>query len=118
MPGDRDIPPLRYLAPIALAICTIAFLWVALGSGGGGDSKGSAAKATRETTTTTRGRGGRKTTTVRKPAAERSSYTVKLGDSIAGIADKVSVPVEKIQELNPDLDPQGLVPGQKIKLRQ
>lgn len=115
--GDRDTLPLRYLAPIALVVCTIAVLWVALGSGGGGDSKGSA-KTTQETTTTTRSRGGKTITKTEKPAAKRSSYKVKLGDSLAGIAAKVGTPVEKIQELNPDLDPQGLVPGQKIKLRQ
>jgi LysM domain len=30
---------------------------------------------------------------------------------------KVDVPVDQILELNPDLDPQTLTPGTKIKLR-
>ena len=48
----------------------------------------------------------------------RASYTVKLGDTLGLISEKTGVPVERLQELNPDLDPQELVVGQKIKLRE
>jgi LysM repeat protein len=54
------------------------------------------------------------TGTKRKP---RRSYTVKTGDTPSGIAEKVNVPLDQILELNPDLDPQTLTPGTKIKLR-
>jgi LysM repeat protein len=43
---------------------------------------------------------------------------VKTGDSLATIAQKTGVTVERLQELNPQLDPQALVSGQKIKLRE
>jgi LysM repeat protein len=42
---------------------------------------------------------------------------VKTGDTPSGIAEKVDVPLDTILELNPDLDPQTLTPGTRIKLR-
>ena len=42
---------------------------------------------------------------------------VKAGDTPSGIAEKPDVPLEQILELNPDLDPQTLAPGTRIKLR-
>ncbi|HZH24279.1 MAG TPA: LysM domain-containing protein [Solirubrobacteraceae bacterium] len=47
----------------------------------------------------------------------RKTYTIKSGDTPSGIAVKVDVPLDQILELNPDLDPQTLTPGTKIKLR-
>ncbi|HKF80363.1 MAG TPA: LysM domain-containing protein [Thermoleophilaceae bacterium] len=43
---------------------------------------------------------------------------MKTGDTLGGIAAKTGVSVDKLQELNPGLDPQGLVSGQKVKLRE
>jgi LysM repeat protein len=45
-------------------------------------------------------------------------YRVKNGDTPSSIAEKTGVPLEEILRLNPDLDPQTLAPGQRIKLRQ
>jgi LysM repeat protein len=47
----------------------------------------------------------------------KKTYTIKAGDTPSGIAVKVGVPLDQILELNPDLDPQTLTPGTKIKLR-
>ena len=41
---------------------------------------------------------------------------VKQGDLLSTIADKTGVPIERIEALNPDLDPQVLIPGQSIKI--
>jgi LysM repeat protein len=46
-----------------------------------------------------------------------ATYTVKSGDTLTSIAADTGVPVVKIQELNPDIDPQILVEGQELKLR-
>jgi LysM repeat protein len=46
-----------------------------------------------------------------------ATYTVKSGDTLTSIAADTGVPVVKIQELNPDVDPQILVTGQELKLR-
>jgi len=56
--------------------------------------------------------------TEERPRRERSFYRVKLNDTLGLIAEKTDVPVERIQELNPELDPQNLVVGQRIRLRE
>ena len=43
---------------------------------------------------------------------------MKSGDTPGAIAQKTKISLEKLQELNPELDPQGLVLGQKLKLRR
>jgi LysM repeat protein len=48
----------------------------------------------------------------------RASYTVKLNDTLGLISEKTGVSVERIEQLNPELDPQSLTVGQKIKLRE
>jgi hypothetical protein len=48
----------------------------------------------------------------------RGVYVVKTGDTLAGIAAQTGLTVERLQELNPELDPQALVSGQRIKLRE
>jgi LysM repeat protein len=45
------------------------------------------------------------------------AYTVKPGDTPSGIAEKTGVPLTKLEELNPSLDPQALAPGTKLKLK-
>ena len=49
--------------------------------------------------------------------AEATIYVVKSNDLLSTIAEKTGVSVDTILQLNPGLDPQALVPGQKIKLR-
>src|SRR6185503_17932224 len=57
-------------------------------------------------------------TTTTTPAVSGKFYTVKTGDTLAGIAEQVGVSVAQLQELNPALDPQALVSGQKIRIRE
>ena len=42
---------------------------------------------------------------------------VQEGDTLTVIARKNGVPVARIEELNPGVDPQALIPGQELKLR-
>jgi peptidoglycan endopeptidase LytE len=107
---DARQSPARVLAPLALALCTIAFLYVVISSGSSDDGGGGSTSA--KTSTSER---KRPTTT---PQTVKRTYTVKTGDTLGGIAAKTGVSVEKLQELNPGLDPQALVSGQKIKLRE
>ena len=44
-------------------------------------------------------------------------YVVQPDDTLTGIAAKNGVSVERIEALNPDLDPQALQAGAKLKLR-
>lgn len=52
-----------------------------------------------------------------QPEPEQETYTVQEGDTLSGIAVKTGVPVERIADLNPELDPQSLSTGQVVKLR-
>jgi LysM repeat protein len=104
MPDRR---PARLLAPLALVAFVILVVLI-ISSAGGGGSKSSTTKSNR-TTTTTRA----------QPPAKPRRYTVKSSDtSLDSIARKTGVPTNRLLELNPSLDPQTLVPGQQIKLRQ
>jgi LysM repeat protein len=45
------------------------------------------------------------------------SYEVQSGDTLTSIAHKTGVPVARILRLNPGVDPQILISGEKLKLR-
>ena len=47
--------------------------------------------------------------------APARSYIVKPGDNLAAIAEETGVPLEELRSLNPALDPQGLVAGQRVQ---
>jgi LysM repeat protein len=51
------------------------------------------------------------------PKTDALSYVVKRGDALSVIAERTGVEEDRLKELNPDLDPLTLVPGQRIKLR-
>jgi LysM repeat protein len=109
--GPRS--PARLLAPLALVAFTLAVALVVLSSsvgddGNGGTDASDRAGTSAQTTTTT------PTTTTPR----RSTYTVETGDTLVLIAEKTGVSVERLQELNPELDPQALLSGQKINLRE
>lgn len=46
-----------------------------------------------------------------------AAYVVQNGDTLTSIARKTGVSVERLQRLNPDVDPQILVSGERLKLR-
>jgi LysM repeat protein len=109
----RSSSTARIFAPAALAICAVAVLIVIGGSVGGGDDDSSGGSNS-AADTTSRQTGGTTTTPVKRQPA---TYTVKSGDTLGAIAETTGVSVETIQELNPELDPQALIAGQKIQLR-
>lgn len=60
-----------------------------------------------------------RTTTADRPRRRRpATYTIRANDTLTGIAEANGTTADRLQELNPELDPQGLVAGQKIKLRE
>jgi LysM repeat protein len=104
----------RLLAPLALIAVTVAALAIVLGSGVVGDDNSSESAGARDLPAAT----DRAGTQNKKKKRAPTTYTIKANDTLSGIAEKTGVSVERLQELNPDLDPQGLVAGQKIKLRE
>jgi LysM repeat protein len=72
--------------------------------------------------------GGDSDTEKRTPAGEvtrqspsgepqASAYVVQSGDTLTAIARKTGVSVRRLQELNPGVDPQILISGEKLKLK-
>jgi len=112
MPPSGSTSDARLLAPLALVLFAVAvILTVVLSLGSGDGSKPSESPSPPPLTAPLEAR----------PSApsgrQGSTYTVRANDTLAAIADKTRVPLERLQELNPELDPHGLVSGQRIKLR-
>ena len=104
--------PARFLAPLALVAFSFALFMIVTSS-----------STEPETSAPNRSTESRPADTPNgdEPERERKGprrYTVKPGDTPSSIAEKTGVPLEDILRLNPDLDPQTLSPGQRIKLRQ
>jgi LysM repeat protein len=110
--------PARFLAPLALLGFVLALaLIVSQSSPDGGTSTRSGTDTTQESPAATPAAtsGGDSASSDSKGPRV---YRVKVGDTPSAIAEKTGVPLSQIQELNPDLDPQTLAPGQRIKLRK
>jgi hypothetical protein len=108
----RRRSPARLLAPLALLVVAGACVAVvAASTGSDGDDDGG------QSTTRTAERDRRENRGERR-RRQRATYTVKLNDTLGLISEKTGVPVERLQELNPELDQQSLVVGQRIKLRE
>jgi LysM repeat protein len=105
--------PARFLAPLALVAVAVALLMVVTSSQNEPADSSSPSNAT----------GNRPAASPTGDSTKRERkgprrYTVKAGDTPTSIADKTGVPLDEILRLNPDLDPQTLAPGQRIKLRE
>jgi teichoic acid transport system ATP-binding protein len=101
------------LAPLAVVAVGVAFYAVLdhnLSDDGPSSSPPAAQRDASQTTKASQSKSSKK--------RKRKTYVVKAGDTPSAIAEKTGVPLAEIQRLNPDLDPQLLAPGTKIKLRQ
>jgi len=104
----------RLLAPLALIAFAVIVAAMVLGSGVVGDDESDDNGGTSSLPASSD-----RTNTSEKPAKRRpATYTIKANDTLSGIAAEHGTTVDRLLELNPDLDPQGLVAGQKIKLRE
>ena len=116
---DAKRSPLRLLAPLALLAFGVLLSLVILSSSGAGGDAGTQGERTAKKP---------EPPPKKKPAPSRSerrerelpsgAYTVQSGDTLSQIAVKTGLSVERLQELNPQLDPQLLSSGQKINLRE
>lgn len=91
----------RYALPGVLVALVIGVLVVLVLSGGSDGSKRDAARPTL-------------TSTVPKPAHE--SITVRTGDNPSTLAQRAGIPVDRLVELNPRIDPAALQVGDRLKL--
>lgn len=103
----------RLLAPLALIAFAVVVGAIVLGSGVMGDDGGNNSASTSDLPAATE-----RTTTAGHKQRRRATYTIKVNDTLSGIAAETGTTVERLQELNPELDAEALVAGQKIKLRE
>src|SRR3954447_1992494 len=112
--------PARFLAPLALIAVLVAFMAIVSNSGGG-DSAATDSSTTTAAPTSTTAKKKAATAKAKKKAAKakaaKKTYTIQAGDTLGGIADKTGVPLDRIEELNPDVDPHALTTGQEIRLK-
>ena len=108
----------RLLAPISLIAFTFALFLVVAGSDTAEDSSNGGERSSQRERANGNGQIPGADETTPEPRVGGTFYTVKTGDTLAAIAETVGVPVDRLLELNPDLDPQALVSGQKIKLAE
>lgn len=106
--NERSISLPRVLAGAALVVGFVAFA-IAIGVALSGDSEEERERSRPAGEVTRKGGDG-------KPKAV-GAYVVQNGDTLTSIALKTGVSVARIQELNPDVDPQILISGEKLKLR-
>jgi LysM repeat protein len=100
--ADRKLA--RLAAPLALLAAAVAIAVVVQASGSGSSSDPPTATRTAVTQP------------VRRARTSPRFYVVKAGDTLTVIAGKAKVSLETIQRLNPDVDPNALQTGQRLKL--
>jgi hypothetical protein len=115
--GAQRQSSIRLLAPAALALFAVVFLVVvvaSLGGEDGGSSNSERPAAARER----RADAERDRTRAGDQRGSPRFHVVKPGDNLAAIAQERDVSLEELRLLNPELDPQGLVAGQRVRLRE
>jgi LysM domain len=96
----------RFLAVLAVAAAAVALFLVIFGSLDSSDDDA--------------GRSGKREQQQQQQTQTQTSaetYVVQPGDSLGAIAAETGVSVERLEELNPQVDPQALQAGASLKLR-
>jgi LysM repeat protein len=117
--GAQRQSSIRLIVPASLALFAVVFLIVVVASLGGGDDQSKS--SSEQPAAANEQRGNRQRDDRARQPEQRGSprfYVVKPGDNLAAIAQKTDVPLEELMTLNPELDPQGLVSGQRVRLRE
>jgi len=104
--NKRSSAPARIGAVIALAVAAIVVVVAIGGALGGGDSGSSE-----------HSHGAGETNGSAEKRHVPATYEVQSGDTLISIAHRTDVSVREIEALNPEVDPQILIAGEKLKLR-
>jgi LysM repeat protein len=105
MPDYKPNQFVRVFAVLALiaALVLVGVVVATSGGGSGGDDSGGPNKPHLS-------KAGRR-------AVHKGVWIVQAGDTLGAISVKTGIDVATLQTLNPDLDPQTLLEGQRIALR-
>jgi teichoic acid transport system ATP-binding protein len=107
----------RIAAALALVAAIAAIALIVSGSLGDDESSESSGNG-----------GGKQARADEEPSSEETAteetgeelpetYEVQSGDSLSTIADEYGISVERLERLNPEVDPAALATGQTLKLR-
>ncbi len=95
---------LAVFALIAAAILVVATVMTSDGSDGDEDSQMRADKSG--------------TTRAGERALNKGVWVVEDGDTLVSISEATGIELDDLVALNPDIDPQALIAGQRVSLRQ
>ena len=96
----------RVLAVFALLGAFVLVIATIAGSGGGDNGKDKTGTAG-QTGPTSKG----------ERAVNDGVWVVEEGDTLVSISEQTGIDLDQLVELNPDIDPQALIAGQRISLR-
>lgn len=101
--GKKNSQIARLLAVIGLCAAVLILIVAVTSAMSGGDDSGDKANVAKQQK--------------KRPKTKKKVYEVESGDTLTTISQKTGIPVGQIERMNPDLDPQALQLGQKLKLR-
>jgi hypothetical protein len=106
MPDYKPNRIVRVFAVLALAVAFVAVVAVIATSGGGSDGGDDGGTPVKE-----------KQSKQGREAVDRGVWIVRPGDTLGHISEATGIDIDTLNQLNPDLDPQALLEGQRIHLR-
>lgn len=101
----------RVLAPVMLVVAAAAIIMIVNGSIGGGDEEGGGGERPQASTPS---EGCQPDA---EDAVKDGYFVIEPGDDLSIVADRTCIPIDELSELNPNLDPQLIQPGNCVDLR-
>lgn len=103
--------PVRYLAPLALAVMVIATFIVVQHALSSGSSSSTSTSTTQSSPSPASSAG-------KKGSSKSKFYVVRSGDSLSVISSRTGVPLPTLESLNPGVSSNSLQVGQRLRLRR
>ena len=107
MPDYKPNQFIRAIAMIALVAALIAVVAVVATSGGGSNNGDGGSAKVKSSGPSKRG----------ERAVAQGKWIVRPGDTLGRISEETGIDIDVLIQLNPDVDPQTLLEGQRIALR-
>ena len=106
MPEYKPNPVARLAAVLALVAAVLVFIVLIATTGSDEGDSGGTERQTEQSGPSKAG----------DRAVQRGVWIVHEGDTLAQISEETGLDVDDLLQLNPDLDPQALIQGQRIAL--
>ena len=115
IPSVRASP--RLVAPVLLAVFALALLIVVVSSSGGGGGTSPTKASLEKQRDLGIGHYAQQQPAGSAGASQPVTYVVKQDDTLASISQQTGVSVSRLERLNPNVDPQTLAAGERLRLR-